>query len=220
MMNKRRLSIHFFSTVLLIILPLFLFSPADAAENRHSADNESVQNAVKETGREDGNGENRRGDLIDLLYRFENFALLVLILFVCIKKFRLMDHLSARREEIKHRLLDLKRDKEDAEMKCHEAESRLRDFEIKRKEIIDQYKKEGLAEKEKIISDAKERARRLVAQSEMTIRQEMESARHRLRQEIIEHAAQRALEIISREMDERDNDNLINEFIEKVTKAN
>jgi len=220
MLNKRHIRIHFFSIVLLIIFPLFLFSQTDAGENWDSADNESVQTAIKETVHEAGNNEDRRGDLIDLLYRFENFALLVLILFVCIKIFRLTDPLSTRREELKHRLLDLKRDKEDAEIKCREAESRLRDFEIKRKEIIDQYKKEGLAEKEKIISDAKKKARQLIAQSEMTILQEMESARYRLRQEIVELAAQRALEIISREMDERDNDNLINEFIEKVTKAN
>jgi F-type H+-transporting ATPase subunit b len=220
MLNKRHIRIHLFSIVLLIIFPLFLFSPAAAGENSHSSDNESVQTAIKETGHEAGNGENRRGDLTDLLYRFENFALLVLILFVLIKIFRLMDPLSARKEEIKHRLQDLKRDKEDADIKYREAESRLRDFEIKKKEIIDQYKKEGLAEKERIISDAKEKARQLIAQSEMAIRQEMESARYGLRQEIVELAAQRALEIISREMDERDNDNLINEFIEKVTKAN
>ncbi len=220
MLNKIYIRIHFFSIVLLVIFPLFLFSPAAAGEDEHPADNESVQTAVKETGHEAGNDENRRGDLIDLLYRFENFALLVLIIFVCIKKFRLTDPLSSRREEITHRLLDLKRDKEDAEIKCHESESRLADFEIKRKEIIDQYKKEGLAEKGKIISDAKEKARQLIVQSEMAIRQEMESARNRLRQDIVELAAQRALEIVSREMDERDDDNLINEFIEKVTKAN
>jgi F-type H+-transporting ATPase subunit b len=220
MLKKRHIRIRFFSIVLLITFPLFLFSPAAAGGNRHSADNESVQTAVNETGHDAENGQDRRGDIIDLLYRFENFALLVLILFVSIKIFRLMDPLSARREEIKHRLLDLKRDKEDAEIKWREAESRLRDFEIKRKEIIDQYKKEGLGEKEKIISDAEEKARQLIIQSEMTIRQEMESERHRLGQEIVELAAQRALEIISREMDERDNDNLINEFIEKVTKAN
>jgi F-type H+-transporting ATPase subunit b len=221
MLNKIHIRIHFFSIVLLVIFPLFLFSPAAAVENGHSADNKSVQTAVKETGHEARNGENRRGDLTDLLYRFENFALLVLIIFVFRKEIlRLMGPPSARREEIKHRLLDLKRDKEDAEIKCREAESRLKDFEIKTKEIIDQYKKEGLAEKEKIISDAKEKARQLIVQSEMAIRQEMESARHRLRQEIVELAAQRALEIISREMDERDDDNLINEFIEKVAEAN
>jgi len=220
MLNKRHISIYFFSIVLLIICPLFLFSQAAAGENWDSADNESVQTAIKETVHEAGNNEDRRGDLIDLLYRFENFALLVLILFVCIKIFRLTDPLSTRREELKHRLLDLKRDKEDAEIKCREAESRLRDFEIKTKEIIDQYKKEGLAEQEKIISEAKEKARQLIAQSEMIIQQEMKSAMYRLRQEIVELASERALEIISREMDEKDNDNLINEFIEKVTKAN
>src|SRR4030043_1037611 len=220
MSDTRHIRIYTFSIILLIIFPLFLFSPAAAGENSYSADNKSVQPAVNKTGHEAGNEEDRSGDLADLLYRFENFALLVIILFVFIKMARLTDHLSARGEEIKHMLLDLKRDNEDAEMKCREAESRLMDFEIKRKEIIDQYKKEGLAEKEKIISEAKEKARQLMAQSEMTIQLETESTMYRLRQEIIELAAQRALEIISSEMNEKDNDNLINEFIEKVAKTN
>ena len=220
MLGGRHIRIHILSIVLLIIFPLLFFNPAMAEENRDSAANESVQTTVNETGHEAGNDGDRRGDLTDLLYRFENFVLMAIIVFVFIKMLRLMDHLSARREEIKHRLLDLQRDKEDAEIKCREAESRLIDFEIKRKEIIDQYQKEGLAEKEKIISEAKEKARQLIAQSEMTIRLETESTMNRLRQEIVELAAQRALEIISSEMDEKDNDNLINEFIEKVTKAN
>ncbi len=220
MLDKRHIRIHIFSIILLIIFPLFLFSLAAAEENSHSADNKSVQAAVNETGHEAGNEEDRSRDLIDLLYRFENFTLLVIILFVFIKRARLMDHLSNRGEEIKQKLLGLTRDKEDAEIICREAESRLMDFEIKRKEIIDQYKKEGMAEKEEIISEAEEKARQLIVQSEITIQQEMESAMYRLRQEIVELAAQNALAIISREMDERDNDNLVNEFIEKVAKAN
>jgi F-type H+-transporting ATPase subunit b len=220
MLYTRHIRINIFSIVLIVIFHLFLFSPAAAEENNHSSAGESVQTSVNETGHKAGNDKDRSGDLIDLLYRFENFALLVIILFVFIKMIRLMDHLSARREEIKHRLLDLKKDKEGAEIRCREAESRIRDLEIKRKEIIDQYKKEGLTEKEKIISEAKEKARQLISQSEIIIQQEMESSMYRLRQEIVELASEKALEIISREMDEKDNDNLINEFIEKVTKAN
>ena len=221
MLDARHIRIYILAIVLLTIFALFLFNPTASEQNRHSTANESVQTAVNETDHEAVNDEGRRGDLTDLFYRFENFfVLLAIIVFVFIKMFRLTDHLSARREEIKQRLLDLKRDKEDAEFKCREAESRLLDFEIKRKDIIDQYIKEGLTEKEKIISEAKEKARQLMTQSEMTIRLETESTMYRLRQEIVELAAQRALEIISSEMNEKDNDNLINEFIEKVAKTN
>jgi len=211
---------YIFSVVFLIIFPLFPFSPARAEEDRHSDNNESVQTTVNEVSPEAGNKEDRRLDRIDLLYRFENFTLLVIILFVVIKKFKLMDHLSTRSEEIRQRLSDLEREKGEAESTCREAEIKLRDFKTKRKEIIDQYKKEGLAEKDKIISEAKDKVRQILEQSELTIRQEIESARDRLKQEIVELAAQRAQEIIAKEMDEKDHDNLINEFIERVSKVN
>jgi F-type H+-transporting ATPase subunit b len=77
-----------------------------------------------------------------------------------------------------------------------------------------------MADKDKISSEAKEKVRQILEQSELTIRQEIETARDRLKQEIVELAAQRAQEIIAREMDEKDHDNLINDFIERVSKIN
>jgi len=220
MLKTSHINRHIFLIVLFIIFPLFPFSQATAEENRASGNNESIQTTVNETSHEAGDKKDRSGDLTDLLYRFINFTLLVIILFVFIKKSKLMDHLSTRSEEIRQRLSDLEREKEEAESMCHEAEIKLMDFETKRKEIIDQYKKEGLAEKDKIISEAKEKVRHVIEQSELTIRQEIESARDRLKQEIVELAAQRAQEIIAKEMDEKDHDNLINEFIERVSKIN
>lgn len=220
MLETRHIKRHIFSVLFLIIFPIFLFSLATAEENRDSANNESIQTTVNEVSPEAGNNEDRNGDLTDLLYRFINFTLLVIILFIFIKKSKLMDHLSSRSEEIRQRLSDLEREKEEAESTCREEKIKLMDLKTKRKEIIDQYKKEGMAEKDKIISEAKEKVRQILEQSELTIRQEIETARDRLKQEIVELAAQRAQEIIAREMDEKDHDNLINDFIERVSKIN
>jgi F-type H+-transporting ATPase subunit b len=125
-----------------------------------------------------------------------------------------------RGEEIRHRLSDLQREKEDAENRYRETEARLKAFEIDRKKILEQYKKEGLAEKDKIISQARESVKQILEQSELTIRQEIESARDRLKREVAGLAAQRAGEIIDKELDEKDQDDLVNEFIEKVGKTN
>ena len=54
----------------------------------------------------------------------------------------------------------------------------------------------------------------------MTIQQEIETARNTLKLNIVELAAQKAQEIISREMNEGDQDQLINEFLERVGKEN
>ena len=113
---------------------------------------------------------------------------------------------------------DLERDKEEAEKRYLDVEKKLREFDKERSDIIEQYKKEGQSEKDKIIDDAKKRVQQIIDQSELTIQQEIQSARDHIKHDIIELAAQQAREIITKEMDEKDQDNLIDEFIEKVGK--
>jgi len=163
-------------------------------------------------------GKDRSADLRDLLYRFINFALLIIILFVAIRKSGLKDSLAGRIDEIKQRLEDLRKEKEEAEGRYQDVEEKLKDFESKRKEIIEQFKNEGQAEKERIIAEANERAKQIVRQAELTIQQEMQSAKERLRREVMELAAGKAQEIITKEMTDEDQDRLVSEFIEKVGK--
>jgi len=133
-----------------------------------------------------------------------------------IKKYNLLDILSNRSDEIRQKLEDLDREKQEAEKKSRDLEKQLRDFETKRQEIIEQYKQEGLIEKDRIITDAKLRVDQIIEQSEMTIQQEVLAAKDLLRREVVELVAEKAEKIISDEISEADQDNLINEFIEKV----
>ena len=160
----------------------------------------------------------RSGDLWDLLYRFINFALLVIILFWAVKKAGLKEFFASRSEEIRRRMDELKQGKEEAEAKYREIEDRLQDFEGKKREIIEQFKQEGLAEKEKIIAEAQERVKQIIEQAESTIQQETAAASDRLKQEVIALAARKAEEIIAREITEKDQEHLIDDFIERVGK--
>jgi F-type H+-transporting ATPase subunit b len=221
MSEARHIKKYIFLVLFFIAFSLFLFNLAVAEENQHSNSEKAVQTNVEDTNHEtSGHGEDRSADLTDLLYRFINFTALVIILFFLIRKSKLMDQLSIRSEEIKQRLSDLEKEREEAESMCHEAEMKLMDLKTKRQEIIDQYIKEGQTEKDKIISEANEKVSHIIEQSELTIQQEIESARDGLKQEIVELAAQRAQEIIAKVMNEKDHDNLINEFIERVRKTN
>jgi F-type H+-transporting ATPase subunit b len=172
------------------------------------------------SGGGENNGTHDSGRLVDLLYRCINFALLVIILFVVIRKTAIKDFFSMRREEIKKRFADLNREKDEAEARYGELEEKLKAFEIKKKEIIEQFKAEGAAEKEKIIAQAKERATHILTQADLTIEREIKAAKDRLRQEVVNIAAQRAQEIIAKEIKESDEDQLVKEFIEKVEKLN
>jgi len=165
-----------------------------------------------------GEGGDRSGDLLDLLYRFINFALLVIILFWALKKAGIKDYFSARTQEIKQRLDELKKGKDEAETRFKEMEKRLGEFEEKKKDIIQQLRAEGLAEKEKVIAEAKARVKQIIEQAELTIQQEIQAASDRLKQEVADLATKKAEEIIAKEMTDTDQDRLVDEFIEKVGK--
>jgi F-type H+-transporting ATPase subunit b len=164
-------------------------------------------------------GQDRSGDLKDLLYRFMNFALLVIILFVVLRKVGIKQFFVSRSEEIRKRLEELKSGKEEAEKKYRDLEKRLQEFEEKKKDIIEQFKAEGLAEKARILDEARSRVNQILEQAEATVQQEIQAARDRLKGDVLTLATRQAEEIIAREMTEKDQNALVDDFIERVGKA-
>jgi F-type H+-transporting ATPase subunit b len=164
-------------------------------------------------------GADRAGDLLDLLYRFINFALLVIILFIVVKKARIGDFFRSRSAEIQKKLDEFRKGKEEAEKKFQEIERRLEEFEENKQQMLKQFQEEGLEEKQKIIAEARKRAGQIIEQAELSIQQEIKAAGDRLRQEIVSLAAQRAKDIIAKQITEGDQDRLVDEFIEKVRKV-
>lgn len=165
-----------------------------------------------------GEGADRTGDLIDLGKRFMNFALLVIILYWAIKKSGVKEFFTSRTKEIGQRLQDLEKEKTEAEGKYRDAEKRLKEFDAKRVEILQEFKAEGETEKERIIAEAQERVRKIIEQAELTIQHEIQSAKARLKADIVDRAAEKARELISKEMTDKDQDHLVDEFIERVRK--
>ena len=205
--------------IMLVFLFIFLFFSVfcTATFSSEPTAHSSGEGTVAEESA--GHSADRSGDLWDLLYRFINFALMVIILFFVVRKTSLKDFFRNKSEDIRQRIETLEKEKKEAEDRYKEMEKQLRSLESMEQEIIEQYRKEGLIEKEKIIAEAKERVDGIIEQSELTIKQEIQSAKNRLRREVMEVAAQKAGEIISREISEDDQDNLINEFIEGVGKV-
>ncbi len=159
------------------------------------------------------------GAMLDLLARFINFALLVIILAVVFKKSNALGFFSDRVDEIKKRMERLQREKEEAESKYREVQQKLTDFESEKEDILAEARKDGEAEKAKIISEAERRVAQMLEQVQSTVEQEVEDAKGRLREEVAELAAEKAREIISKELGEDDQDRLVNEFIERVGKV-
>jgi F-type H+-transporting ATPase subunit b len=164
-------------------------------------------------------GADRSADLLDLLYRFMNFAVLVIVLVWVFKKVRIGDFFRSRSAEIQKKLEELRNGKGEAERKFLEIERKFMEFEKNRQTLIQQFRADGLAEKEVIIAEAKKRANQIIEQAELAIQQELKSVKERLQREVVALAAEKAEEIIAREITDKDQDRLVDEFIESVRKA-
>ena len=162
--------------------------------------------------------EESHDQMLNLFYRILNFTLLVIILVVVIKKTSMLRFFGERREEIKDKLDALTKERQAAESRSKELETKLAEFEIQKKEILEQFRAEGAKEKARIIAEARERAAQLISQADRTIEREIQGASERLKKEVVEMAARRAEEVIAKEIKDSDQDHLVNEFIKSVEK--
>jgi F-type H+-transporting ATPase subunit b len=158
------------------------------------------------------------GRLLDLLYRAINFSLLIIILFIVVRKTTLKDIFSNRRESIKKNFDDLNEKKLLAEKRYQELERKLKEFEVHKKQILEQYRADGEREKERIIAAADQRAKQILSQAELTIQNEVKAATDKLKKELMDIATQKAQEIILSEIKDSDQDQLVDEFIKSVEK--
>jgi F-type H+-transporting ATPase subunit b len=164
-------------------------------------------------------GGHSSGQMLDLLYRVINFSLLIIILFIVVRKTSIKDFFSNRREEIKKNFEELNEKKLLAERHYQDLEKKIRDFESSRNEIIAQYKAEGIAERDRIIAEAEQRSKQILNQAELTIQREIQAAGERLKREVLDSSARQAQEILAREMKDSDQDHLVDEFIKSIEKV-
>lgn len=159
------------------------------------------------------------GALMDLLARGINFALLVIILAVVLKKSHVLGIFSTRTEDIKNRMEQLRREKEEAEARALSIRKRLDEFESEKNSILDEARRQGEAEKSVILAEAEKKVGQMLAHVETSLKEEIEDAKNRLRFEVADLAAEKAREIIAREINEDDQERMIKNFIENVRKV-
>ena len=203
-----------------LVICLSLSGPALAAgEPPASGHGTESQEGVESGAHGEGHGGDTGEAMKDLRNRFINFILLVVILVLVFKKSGAGSFLTGRIEEIKQKMEDLAREKDESEKKFQDIQRQLREFEDSKQEIIDQFVNEGQAEKEKIIAEAEERAKQIVDQAEITIEHEMQSAMNKLKKELMAQATEKASEMMASELTDEDQDKLVDDFIERVGKV-
>ena len=161
-------------------------------------------------------GDDPAGEFKDLLYRFMNFGLLVVLLAVAARKVNVKAFFAARREGIRERLKILEEQKEAADLRCRELEAALEAFESERVCIVQKFRAEGEAERDRIIAEARETAREILSQADMAVRREIRNAERLLRGELTDSVAAKAQELIAGAMTDKDQEFLVDEFIKRV----
>jgi F-type H+-transporting ATPase subunit b len=148
-------------------------------------------------------------------YRVMNFLVLVVALFLLLKK-PASQALNSRISEIKNELETLESEKSTAEKKLAEYNQKFSALENEAKQLLDDYIKQGESAKQRIIDEAKQTAEKMQAQAKKNIEQEFSLAKKDLQEEIMDKAIALAENIIKNNITNEDQDRLIGEFTEKV----
>ncbi len=151
----------------------------------------------------------------DLLWRTLNFAGLLVILILALKK-PIANGLKGRRQAIIEKFDDLEAQKTEAERIYQEYEAKLSKIDEEVQSIISAAVKQGEAEKVRIIEDANRAAGDIQRQAEMAIQHELAQAKLTLRSEIAEQAVQMAEDLIKQNLKETDQTKMVEDYLEKV----
>ena len=148
-------------------------------------------------------------------YRLMNFAVLAAVLVFILRK-PISQALSSRVKSIQEQLESLEVQKAEAEKQLAQYNEKLSRLENEAAKIVDDYIKQGNEAKAKILKEAEQTAEKLQAQARRNIEHEFDKAKQKLQQEIVESSLQKAEESLKKEITARDQNKLIDEYINKV----
>jgi F-type H+-transporting ATPase subunit b len=154
---------------------------------------------------------------IDFAWRMLNFAILVVFIYWATAK-TAREFFAGRRENIKTALAQAVAEKEEAERKFKEYSERLDKATEEMNSIIETIKAQGLAEKDKIIEDAKKTAEKIKEDAKMRIEQEFKSAVNELRLEAVQLSVQMAEEILKKNITPEHHEYMVKDYLDKVVK--
>jgi F-type H+-transporting ATPase subunit b len=151
----------------------------------------------------------------DLAFKIVNFAVLVIILVLALKK-PLGSFLKMRQESIKTALEEAERAKRAGEQKYREYEERLQTLDQEIEKIRQILIKEGEREKEQIITEAQQLAEKIKMQAQLAAQQELKMAKRRVQEELAAMTVQLAEGLLKKHLKPQDHERLVDEYIEQM----
>jgi F-type H+-transporting ATPase subunit b len=163
-----------------------------------------------------GGGHADSGALLkDFFWRTLNFVIMAGILIYFVTK-PVKNALKGRSETIASDLEEAQKARDEAEAKFAEYDEKLNKAEAEIEQIAADLKKEGEIERDKIIAAAKEQAEKIKQEAEKSAAFEVARARAELQQEAARLAVELAEGLLKKNVNDKDQNNMVDEYMKKV----
>lgn len=163
-----------------------------------------------------GGGHGGAAQWKDFMWRCIDFAALVLIMVWAVKKADMKKALADRQSGIDKALREADQMKAAAEKKFAEYNARLAQANKEAEELQKIIREDGLAEKARIVAEAKISAEKIKDQAKVMADQEIVRAKTELREEASRLAVQIAEQTLKSALRAEDQDRLVGEYLTKV----
>lgn len=163
----------------------------------------------------EGGGSSHKAEWIDFGWRVLNFVILVGFLYWFLAG-KIKEFFSGRRSDIKTSLHEAGAAKDEAERKFKEYSARLEKATEEIDGIVEMIKAQGLAEKEKIVEDAKKAAVKIEEDTKARMEQEFKGASNQLREEAVQLSVRMAEELLKRSITAQDHEQMVRDYLDKV----
>ena len=162
-----------------------------------------------------GEGEGHGKELVDFAWRVVNMIVLVGFLYWLLAQ-KIKEFFVGRREGINSALEQARIAKEEAEQKYREYTDKLDKATEEIAGISDMIRAQGLAEKERIIEDARKTAEKMKEDTQARLEQELKQAGNLLRAEAVKLSVEMAEELLKRNVTASDHDAMVKDYLDKV----
>jgi F-type H+-transporting ATPase subunit b len=152
-------------------------------------------------------------------FKIFNFAVLVAILVKFAGK-PLKNFLQSRSTGVQDKLDDADRLFKEAEALKNEYQARLSKLDSEIESFKKAVQEDTEREKQKILAEATEFSKRIKEQAKITYQQEMREVTGKIKEEIAKLTMDRARALIVEKYNQKDHDQMVNEFIEKLRSLN
>jgi F-type H+-transporting ATPase subunit b len=160
-------------------------------------------------------GESGPTNWLDFAWKIINMVVLIGFLYWLLAK-KIKEFFVSRREGIKMALEQARIAKEEAEQRYKEYSEKLEKATEEIAAISDMIKAQGVAEKERIVEDARKAAEKIKEDTQARFEQELKQAGNLLRAEAVKLSVEMAEELLKRNIKATDHDAMVKEYLDKV----